>query len=524
MQVKIVFYKSSSKYYDSCCLQCEHFKSYVNEKNVNTVTLEDDEIREKSACIRSVFEIIKNWSKSEYYIDGEKTTFERINAILDLVYCEIAKEKEVVGDHCFDDNGWGCNYLKEITLRGDSYYFWQKYFWYEFGSFQNGVWTIDKDRIKSTIKEEAKTKHLDFCKFFNINRIYAEIEKLPEQIVVDENDQTCEWQYKYRDAPAGMRETEIIGVIPKESSNSHSIFPININSIFENTQEHTDSDKPAKNVPTVTFDDIGGMANIIQQVREVIELPMIFPSIFEHYHLTPHKGILLYGPPGCGKTLIAKAIANEINAHFISVNGPEILNKFVGESENNLRKIFAEANQINPSIIYFDEFDSISIRRDLDDHLSVPTIVNQLLTLMDGITVNNVCCIASTNRIDMIDEALKRPGRFDYVIEIEKPSLEGCKAIFRIHTDKMPVDVSFNKDRFVEKNLIGLTGAEIAFVASEAAYNSIRRTIDINQIFEGHEIELTDNNILIETDFILAVETLKERKTRENTAKFRYNF
>ena len=220
--------------------------------------------------------------------------------------------------------------------------------------------------------------------------------------------------------------------------------------------------------------------------------------------------------------MIAKAIANEISAHFIAVNGPEILNKFHGESEANLRKVFEEAKKKSPSIIYFDEFDSISIRRDNDDHLNSSTVVNQLLTLMDGLDQTRICCIASTNRIDMIDEAIKRPGRFDYVIEIEKPSLEGCKSIFRIHTENKPVDPNFNRDIFVEKNLNGLTGAEIAFIASEAAYNSIRRTINISGIFLGSEIALSANNIIIEMDFVRAVKTLKERKTKANSAKYRY--
>lgn len=188
-----------------------------------------------------------------------------------------------------------------------------------------------------------------------------------------------------------------------------------------------------------------------------------------------------------------------------------------------MRKIFEEAKRKAPSIIYFDEFDSISTKRDSEDHLSSASVVNQLLTLMDGMDESRVCCIASTNRIDMIDEAIKRPGRFDYVIEIEKPSLEGCKTIFRIHTEKKPVDPGFNRDRFVEKHLVGLSGAEIAFVAAEAAYNSIRRTIDVDGIFHGDDFVVTDKNTIVDMDFLRAVNILKERKTKADTAKYRYN-
>jgi transitional endoplasmic reticulum ATPase len=348
---------------------------------------------------------------------------------------------------------------------------------------------------------------------------------LPEKIVVTEDD-SCEWEYKYREAPVGMKQTEVIGVKPREN---HSFsyggglgISVSLGMSSKDSEQHDDFEK---NVPSVTFGDIGGIDDIVQQIREVIELPLTAPAIFEHYHIKPHKGILLYGPPGCGKTLIAKAVANEINAHFISVNGPEILNKYIGQSEANLRKVFSEAKKNNPTIIYFDEFDSISSTRDADGNPLMATVVNQLLTLMDGIDdTSQICAIASTNRIDMIDEAVRRPGRFDYVIEIQRPSLEGCKTIFRIHTAKMPVDEAFDKDTFVSKYLTGCSGAEIAFVASEAAYNSIRRTVDIKQMFQKrYEFCVSAENIILECDFIKAAKTLTDSRKKADTAKYRYN-
>ena len=528
MQIKIAFFRSSSKYYDTCCLQCEQFNHYINDRSSNTIVIEEEEIRIKRVEISSILAIVKNWSKSEFYIDGQKASAIDIERLLHLLDCEKAKEEEIVGDHCFALHGWGCNQLEEIGLRSTdySYYNHHKYYWYQFGAFIRDKWIINKDRIKSQLKNEIERKRLSFCKCFDINRVYSEVAKLPEYIIVDEEDDECEWQYVYREAPAGVRQTEIIGVEPKHESRS---FGNGLSFSIEGLSPRSraggkTSDPEEKNIPDVTFEDIGGMDEIIQQVREVIELPMISPRIFEHYHLKPHKGVLLYGPPGCGKTMIAKAVANEVSAHFITVNGPEILNKYYGQSEENLRKVFEEAKKYKPSIIYFDEFDSISTRRDNEDHLSSSTIVNQLLTLMDGMIESNVCCIASTNRIDMIDEAIKRPGRFDYVIEIEKPSLEGCAAIFQIHTEKMPVEEQFDKAEFVKQYLTGLTGAEIAFVASEAAYNSIRRTIDIKRVFrDSCEVQLTDNNIITSLDFIKAVKTLKDRKARAETAKYRYN-
>lgn len=368
------------------------------------------------------------------------------------------------------------------------------------------------------IQNEVQEKHVEICQHFSFERLEKTLATLPDVIEVTDDG---EWEYKYRDAPMGMKQSEIIGVKPKEkdSEGFGSSFSI---SLFGNKRENPE--EVTKYIPSITFKSIGGIDEIVQQVREVIELPLIAPALFEHYHIKPHKGILLYGPPGCGKTLIAKAIANEINAHFISVNGPEILNKYIGQSEENLRKIFDEAKKMNPTIIYFDEFDSISSTRDADGNPLMASVINQLLTLMDGMDESNrICAIASTNRIDMIDDAIKRSGRFDYVIEIQRPSPDGCKAIFRIHTEDMPIEKRFNKDEFVNRWLIGCSGAEIAFVASEAAYNSIRRTVDINYMFMNkQEINITDDNMIIEEDFIKAAKKLKESQKRAETAKWRY--
>jgi SpoVK/Ycf46/Vps4 family AAA+-type ATPase len=163
--------------------------------------------------------------------------------------------------------------------------------------------------------------------------------------------------------------------------------------------------------------------------------------------IKPHKGILLYGPPGCGKTMIAKAIANEINAHFIAIKGPELLNKYLGESEANLRKVFLDAREKQPAIIFFDEIDAVAQKRSSNESLrSESRFVTQLLSLMDGIEdYGKVCVIASTNRHEFLDDALLRPGRFDYNIYIDKPTKKGCRDIFCIKTRDMPISSELNE-------------------------------------------------------------------------------
>jgi SpoVK/Ycf46/Vps4 family AAA+-type ATPase len=212
----------------------------------------------------------------------------------------------------------------------------------------------------------------------------------------------------------------------------------------------------------------------------------------------PHKGILLYGPPGCGKTLIAKAIANEVKAHFISIRGPELLSKYYGQSEENLRDIFGEARYLQPSIIFFDEIDSVAQRRSGEEYLRFESrFVNQLLTLMDGIEdYENVCVIASTNRAELMDEALLRPGRFDYMLEVRKPTRHGCYKIFALHTRNMPISRDFDMKRFSEK-LEGLSGADIAFIAREGAYNCLRETIDVESLIQAEDSRKIDFGRLI---------------------------
>ncbi|MEM0203598.1 MAG: CDC48 family AAA ATPase [Archaeoglobaceae archaeon] len=214
-------------------------------------------------------------------------------------------------------------------------------------------------------------------------------------------------------------------------------------------------EKPAeevkRSVPSVTYEDIGGLKRELKLVREMIELPLKHPELFERLGIEPPKGVLLYGPPGTGKTLIAKAVANEVNAHFISISGPEIMSKFYGESEQRLREIFEEAKQNAPSIIFIDEIDSIAPKREEVTGEVERRVVAQLLALMDGLeSRGQVIVIAATNRPDAIDPALRRPGRFDREIEIGVPDKEGRKEILQIHTRGMPIEPEYSRKDVLE--------------------------------------------------------------------------
>ena len=239
-----------------------------------------------------------------------------------------------------------------------------------------------------------------------------------------------------------------------------------------------------RGVPQVTYEDIGGLTDEIKKVREMIELPLRHPEIFEKLGIEAPKGVLLYGPPGTGKTLLAKAVANESNAHFISISGPEIMSKFYGESEARLREIFKEAREKAPSIIFVDEIDSIAPKREEVTGEVERRVVSQMLSLMDGLEARGkVIVISATNRPNAIDPALRRPGRFDREIEIKVPDKKGRKDILAIHSRNMPLSDDVNIDK-ISSISHGYVGADLEYLCKEAAMKCLRRLLPILNLEE----------------------------------------
>ena len=232
-----------------------------------------------------------------------------------------------------------------------------------------------------------------------------------------------------------------------------------------------------RGVPQVSYEDIGGLSDEIQKVREMIELPLRHPEIFEKLGVEAPKGVLLYGAPGTGKTLLAKAVANESSAHFISISGPEIMSKFYGESEARLREIFKEAREKSPTIIFIDEIDSIAPKREEVTGEVERRVVSQMLSLMDGLEARGkVIVIAATNRPNAIDSALRRPGRFDREIEIKVPSKKGRFEILQIHTRHMPLTQEVDLER-LSSVAHGFVGADLEGLCKEAAMKTLRRVL-----------------------------------------------
>src|ERR671921_809420 len=336
--------------------------------------------------------------------------------------------------------------------------------WYSFGNMGEGaVFDVDKDAITERVLSDLGP--CVRCPILDLDATAEIVARLPETI---DPGREQSWAYK-----EGLFER----------------LARSVRSGGAGVAAASGTAPGSRNVPQTRYEDVGGMRETIDMIREAVELPITHPEIFRRLHIRPPKGILFYGPPGTGKTLLERAVANESGAHFIAVSGPEILNKFWGQSEAKLRSIFSEAKNKAPAIVLFDEIDSFASSRDMMSESFEATLVSQLLSLMDGLNdLGRVCVIATTNRPGALDPALRRPGRFDHEIEIGLPDAEARLHILGIHTREMPTDPDLDLDQ-----IAGLTGsysgADLEALCREAALVCMRRTINLRD-FEKRRASL----------------------------------
>jgi transitional endoplasmic reticulum ATPase len=295
--------------------------------------------------------------------------------------------------------------------------------------------------------------------------------------------------------------------------------------VTENTDVQV-TDEPAEQItgtgrgdaeaPDVTYEDIGGLDRELEQVREMVELPMRHPELFETLGIEPPKGVLLHGPPGTGKTLMARAVANEIDAYFTDISGPEIMSKYYGESEEQLREVFDEAEENAPAIVFIDEIDSIAPKRGETQGDVERRVVAQLLSLMDGLEERGqVIVIGATNRVDAVDPALRRGGRFDREIEIGVPDRDGRKEILQVHTRGMPLSEDIDLDQYAESTH-GFVGADLESLAKESAMNALRRIRpELNLESDEIDAEVLEHLEVTEDDFKHALRGIEPSALRE---------
>ena len=297
-----------------------------------------------------------------------------------------------------------------------------------------------------------------------------------------------------------------------------STAPKGIVHIDENTEVElrAEFEEPRDGRAVVNYDDVGGIGDTIQQLREMVELPLRYPELFTRLGVDPPKGVLLHGPPGTGKTRLAQAVANESDAHFITINGPEIMGSGYGESEKRLREVFEEAAKSAPAIVFIDEIDSIAPKRSQVSGEAEKRLVAQLLTLMDGLeSRSNIVVIAATNRPDAIDEALRRPGRFDREIVIGVPDEKGRREILAIHTRGMPLGDKVDLDELA-RTTHGFVGADIAALSREAAIEAVRRIMPrLNLDERTIPPEVLEDLMVTREDFLSALKRIQPSAMRE---------
>ncbi|GGA51441.1 CDC48 family AAA ATPase [Sphingomonas psychrolutea] len=300
----------------------------------------------------------------------------------------------------------------------------------------------------------------------------------------------------------------VISTVPKGVVHVDETTEIELRPEYEEPKEARRAD--------VTYDDIGGMGPTIDQLREMVELPLRYPELFQRLGVDPPKGVLLHGPPGTGKTRLARAVANESAAEFFLINGPEIMGSAYGESEGKLRQVFEEAAKAAPSIVFIDEIDSIAPKRGQVSGEAEKRLVAQLLTLMDGLEARaNVVVIAATNRPEAIDEALRRPGRFDREIVIGVPDERGRREILGIHTRGMPLGDKVDLDE-LSRTTYGFVGADLAALAREAAIEAVRKLMPRLNLSEGTiPPEILDTLAVTREDFLDALKRVQPSAMRE---------
>ena len=308
----------------------------------------------------------------------------------------------------------------------------------------------------------------------------------------------------------GRISFQIISIAPNVGPDGGAI--VTSKSVFSIVE----ATEASRGIPRVSYEDIGGLKDEIQKVREMIELPLRHPEIFEKLGIEAPKGVLLHGPPGTGKTLLAKAVASESNAHFISISGPEIMSKFYGESEARLREIFKEAREKAPTIMFIDEIDSLAPKREDVQGEVERRVVSQMLALLDGLEGRGkVVVVAATNRVNALDPALRRPGRFDREIEIRVPDKFGRLEILQIHTRNMPLATDVDQSRFSSVTH-GFVGADLEYLCKEAAMKCLRRMLpDMNLEEERLSSESLNKLVITGNDFEQAVRDVMPSAMRE---------
>ena len=441
---------------------------------------------------RELWTKIRHWRGVLHELDGEPVAYDGCQEMLDCA-CQAASLGQ--GIWCIGDGQlsgslgaiaplFPCRFIpiSEANHMG----------WFQYGTMnRERVFVVDKIKLRQRISYYLEKSAALYCPFLNNNAIDSIVLSLPSRLDPRQDDA---WVYKQgwirgRYQIVGVEKRQQLrpatghqpmdssgAPIPGSATQTTAALGVTVNRSSGQARLID-----GRVVPKVSYDEIGGLDDAIAKLREAVELPLKLPQLFTHLGITPHRGVLMYGPPGSGKTLLAKALANECDAHFVLINGPELISKWHGETEANLRAIFDEARKFAPSVILFDEIDALTPHRDAVTHNFEAVQVSQLLALMDGLVERgNVVVIGTTNRPKSVDAALLRPGRLELQLEIGLPDTAGREAILQIHTAKMPLadDVSIGE---LAELTIKHTGAMIAALCRTAGMICLRESLTVGK-------------------------------------------
>jgi ATP-dependent 26S proteasome regulatory subunit len=427
---------------------------------ITTAPLADETAYQK---LDDLLRMISGWRTAKVVLDGRPWKCWSFQARLAQIKACHSRRAQVGDFYCSGKSGpgeegdyFGCRHAKGATkapAAGNS--------WIRFGALspKRDSFCVDKKAILEALKTQTRVAVCLCCPAFDWRRVRADVDELPS--VIQLGDQSP-FEVRY----SALNPAKALGIKPKNDDLVETVMQLS---------SQQSKQPPERQVPNVRYTDVAGQDIALEALKCVVELPLRHPAYFEALGVAPQTGILLYGPPGNGKTLLAKAAATESNAHLEIISGPEVLSPWQGRSEENLRGVFARARQFAPSIVLIDELDSLAPRRALLSQHDDVQILSQLLVLLDGLEARGrVVVVGTTNRIEALDPAVCRPGRFDYHIEVPSPDHKGRTAILRVHLAKLKTRGELCLNYLIERT-DGFTGADLAALCREAGLQTIQR-------------------------------------------------